>query len=73
MFGSSIFSGDISDWNLSSVEHYKDMFFDSDIAKKLGVKTPSFEQVKSHFLSLKLEAALQEVSPGQRQASKVRL
>jgi len=49
------------------------MFKKSDTAKKLSIENPRFEQVKSHFLSLKLEAALQEALPGQGPVSKVRL
>jgi len=48
------------------------IFFNSEIEKKLDIKNPSFEQVKSYYLNLKLEADLQR-SPGQSQVSKVRL
>ena len=65
MFYSSEFEGDISSWNLfSGLNEREDMFIDSKIAKKLGIKSPSFEQVKSHFLSLKLEVDLKDASPG---------
>jgi len=73
MFFNSRFAGDISNWNTSSVIDEGDTFKESDIAKKLGIENPSLEQVKSHFLSLRLEVNLQKSSPGQSQASKVRL
>jgi len=69
----SEFKGDISDWNRFSVIDDKDIFSGSEIAKKIGTKNPSFDQVKSHFLSLELEANLQEASPRQSDLSKVRL
>jgi len=72
MFYNSEFKGDISDWvRLSGVDD-RDIFFNSKIAKNLGIKNPSFEQVKSHFLSLKLEAGLQG-QPRQSGPSRVRL
>jgi len=73
MFYGSRFAGDLSDWNTSSVIDEWNMFRESGIAKTLGTENPSLEQVKSHFLSLRLEVNLQKSSPGQSQASKVRL
>jgi len=71
-FYGSEFYGDISGWDTSSLIESGDMFFDSGIAKKLGIENPSFEQVKSHFLSLKLETCL-EKPPEQGGPPKVRL
>jgi len=73
MFYCSKFTGDISNWNTSSLVFEGGAFKGSNAAKKLGTENPSFEQVKSHFLNLKLEQNLQKSSPGQNQASKVRL
>ena len=73
MFYKSDFESDISNWNLLSVLSGIDIFLDSRIAKNLGVKSPSFEEVKSYFSGLKLEADLKDASPGQSQVSKVRL
>jgi len=67
------FFEDISSWNTFSVRINDNMFFKSEIAKKLGIKRPSLDQVKSHFLSLKLEADLQGASPRQSGIGKIRL
>ena len=72
MFYKSRFKGNISSWNRFSVTADRDMFLESKIAKDMKSKSPSFEQVKSHCLNLKLEADLQK-SPRQREPSKVRL
>jgi len=73
MFYGSKFNFDVSEWNISLKSRCKCMFFRSTLSKLLGIENPSFCQVKSHFLNLKLEADLQAISPGQIQASKVRL
>jgi len=73
MFTKSEFNGDISAWNASSLMADADMFLYSKMAKVLNVESPSFEQVKRHFLGLRLEENLQAVSSRQGQASKVRL
>jgi len=73
MFYLSGFYGDISTWERQSVSSDDEMFFESEIAKKLGTESPSFDQVKSHFLSFKLEADLQCALPRQNQILKVRL
>ena len=72
LFCNSEFDVNISDWARLSIEKDKNMFLGSAIAVKIGVENPSFDQVKSHFLSLKLEASLKE-SIGQSNVSKVRL
>ena len=73
MFHQSGFKGDVSDWNRSSIPQDGHMFLVCKMSEKLGVKNPSFNQVKSHFLGLKLEADLKDALPGQSQSSKVRL
>jgi len=73
MFCRSKFEGDISYWNTTSLSNERYMFFDSKIAKSLGIENPSFDEVKSHFLNLKLEADLKDALPGQNQVFKVRL
>ena len=73
VFEWSSFSGDTSNWNTSSLIDEKDAFKKSGTAKKTGIKNPSFDRVKSHFLNLKLEEDLQEASPRQSDSSKVRL
>jgi len=65
MFTKSNFESDISGWNLFSVLSSENMFFNSGIAKKIGTENPSFDQVKSHFLGLKLELDLKDASLGQ--------
>ena len=73
MFRHSKFRGNVSDWNRFSIKNDDEMFTKTEIAKKLGIKNPSFDQVKSHFLTLKLEAVLQEPSPRQGGLDKIRL
>jgi len=73
MFSGAEFNGDISCWDRSSVFNDEYMFLNASVAKKIGVESPSFEQVKRHFLSLRLERDLQAGSPGQGQAFKLRL
>jgi len=73
MFRESEFNGDVSNWNRSSVSKDEYMFLGSNVAKKIGALSPSFEQVKNHCLSLRLEADPQEVSLKQPKKSKVRL
>jgi len=73
MFDRSKFEGDISAWKRCSVSSDDKMFIESEIAKKLGIKNPSFNQVKSYFLGLKLELSLQGASPGQSNLGKIRL
>jgi len=73
VFYGSRFTGDISRWDTSSVVNESIMFLESDIAKKLGIENPSLDQVKSHFLGLRLEADLKDTSHRQSQVSKVRL
>jgi len=51
----------------------KDMFLKSKIAEVMKSENPSFEQVKSHALNLKLEKNLQGVSRRKNKAIKVRL
>jgi len=65
--------GDISNWSRASVVYDDFMFSSSKMAKKLGIRTPSFEEVKSHFISLRLERDLQGILPEQSSPSKVRL
>jgi len=72
-FGDSEFEGDVSSWDRFSIVNDEKMFSNSAIAKKLGIASPSFDQVKSHFLNLKLEADLKDALHGQSQTSKVRL
>jgi len=73
MFYGSSFEGDLSSWNRFSIKFDRDMFCQSLMAKKLGILEPSFEQVRSHFVSLKLGTSLQDVSPRQVKQPKVRL
>jgi len=73
MFRQSAFGGNVSDWNRFSIAQDEHMFFGCKVSKKLGIKSPSFDQVKSHFLNLKLEADLKDALPGQSETSKVRL
>jgi len=72
MFESSEFNGDVSKWNRLSIIDDRDMFLGSNFAKRVCIKNPSFGQVKSHLLSLKLEADLKG-SSGRNMPSKVRL
>jgi len=73
MFYESEVESDVSSWRRSSVADDEHMFSHSRIAKKLDIENPSFDQIKSHFLNLKLEIDLQGASPGQNRTSKVRL
>ena len=73
MFYKSEFNGDISNWNRISMIGDQDIFLGSAMATELGVESPCFEQVKSHCLVKKLEAALQEASAVQGKVSKARL
>ena len=72
MFGESEFKGDVSSWNRFSIINDVNIFLDSKMAKKIGTENPGFEQVKSHFLNLKLEADLQRL-PEQSGPSRIRL
>jgi len=73
MFYTSEFKGDISGWNRFSLITDEDMFLNSSIAKGLGEKNPSFEQIKSYYENLNLEAGLQEASNEQVGTPKARL
>ena len=73
MFANSGFNGDFSNWVRSAIVVDEDIFLDSAVAKKLGIENPNLEQVKSHFLSLKLEDDLLGDSPRQGGLGKVRL
>jgi len=73
MFYDSNFYGDISSWDRYSTPGDEPMFLGSKTAKKLGMKNPSFNEVKSHFLNLKLEEDLQEGSARQGGLGKLRL
>jgi len=72
MFKFSEFNGDVSSWDLSSTINSEDVFLDSEMAKKISIKNPTFEQVKSHFLNLKLESDLQK-SPEKNGLPRARL
>ena len=73
MFRGSKFNGDISGWNTCSVSNELGIFLESKMAKDLDAEDPSLEQVKSHFLKLRLEADLESVSPLKSGSLKVRL
>jgi len=73
MFQGSKFNGDISDWSRPSQTDDEDVFLDSSMAKSVGDRSPSLNQVKSHFLNKKLEAALKEAQAKLSKTSKVRL
>jgi len=73
MFFSSSFKKDVSGWSRSSVKTDEGMFLDSAIAKKLELKNPSFDQVKSYFLRLKLEDVFPKSLGEESQVSKARL
>ena len=73
MFYGSKFNQDISAWSISLNSRREHMFLRSALSELLGVENPSFEQVKSHYLNLKLEAELQTASPRQSNVFKVRL
>jgi len=73
MFYGSKFSGDISGWDSSNVTRMQEVFADSEMAIKLGILEPSIDEVKSYFLSLRLESDLQGASAGQGSPGKVRL
>ena len=73
MFYGSNFNGDISKWDISGSVEMGLMFKNSAIAKKISTHDPSFEQVKSHFLSLRLETDLEGTSSKQNSPSKIRL
>jgi len=72
-FEESNFCGDVSSWIRASAVHDSFMFSNSEIAKKLGIENPSFDEVKSHFLDLHLEVNLEKAPPLQVGSSKVRL
>ena len=73
MFYQSKFNGDISSWNRSSLTDDINMFFDSRVAKNMGTEDPTFDQVKGHFVNIRLGADLQEATPAESSPFKARL
>jgi len=73
MFSDSKFNSNISSWDRSLVSEDDFMFLNTRIAKTMGIRDPNFEQVKSYFIALHLEASLQEASSLPAGPSKVRL
>jgi len=73
MFFRSNFNGDVSDWVRISVIDDVRMFLTSKIARELNVECPTFDEVKRHFVAIRLEEHLQRNSVGQDGPPKVRL